>query len=138
MADPREVAEAERLLAAYGTNRAANLAALTAVAAELSALAPNRVAMWGAGRLFDTLVVHGGFMPAMLSGLIDAHLKAHMPARHGCELQAPEALSEIDPGVVVVMSRGFAGEIAEHAKRLAPRAEIIPYTDLMSRARRAA
>lgn len=134
-ADPREVAEAERLIAAYGTTRACNLAALTAVAAELAALAPRRVAMWGAGRLFDTLVVHGGFMPRMLSGLIDAHLKAHMPARHGVELSTPDALADIDPGVIVVMSRAFAGEIADHARNLAPSAEIITYADLMARAR---
>lgn len=139
-ADRREVAEAERLIAAYGAARARNLTALTAVAAELAVLAPRRVAMWGAGRLFDTLVVHGGFMPDMLAGLIDAHLKAHMSTRHGCELKAPETLTEIDPGVVVVMSRGFAGEIAAHARKLAPRAEIITYSELLTRAhlRRAA
>ncbi len=134
--DPREVAEAERLIAAYGAARARNLVALTAVAAELKSLAPRRVAMWGAGRLFDSLVVHGGFMPQMLAGLIDAHLKAHVPVRHGCALKAPEALPEIDPGVVVVMSRGFAGEITAHARQLAPRAEIITYSDLLARARR--
>lgn len=133
--DPREVCEAERLIAAYGAARARNLAALTAVAAELAALAPRRVAIWGAGRLFDTLVVHGGFMPDMLAGLIDAHLMAHVPARHGCELKAPEMLAKIDPGVVVVMSRGFASEIAAHARKLAPRAEIITYSELLTRAR---
>jgi hypothetical protein len=133
--DPLEVREAERLIATYGANRAANLAALTAVAAELATLAPRRIAMWGAGRLFDSLVTHGGFMPSMLAGLIDAHLKAHVPARHGCELKAPDDLAGIDPGIVVVMSRGFAGEIAEHAHRLAPNAEIITYTDLITRAR---
>lgn len=133
--DPREVAEAERLIAAYGATRARNLAALTAVAAELATLAPRRVAIWGAGRLFDTLVVHGGFMPQMLAGLIDVHLKAHVPARHGVDLSAPDALAEIDPGVVVVMSRAFAGEIAEQARTLAPGAEIITYADLLTRAR---
>ena len=133
--DPREVTEAERLIAAYGAARARNLVALTAMAAELKSLAPRRVAMWGAGRLFDSLVVHGGFMPDMLAGLIDAHLKAHVPVRHGCQLKAPEALSEIDPGVVVVMSRGFAGEITAHARKLAPDAEIITYSDLLTRAR---
>ena len=133
--DPREVAAAERLIAAYGATRARNLTAMTAMAAELKSLAPRRVAMWGAGRLFDSLVVHGGFMPELLAGLIDAHLKAHVPMRHGCALKAPEALPEIDPGVVVVMSRGFAGEIADHAKQLAPGAEIITYSDLLARAR---
>ena len=134
-ADPREVSEAERLIAAYGAARTRNLAALTAVAAELASLAPRRVAMWGAGRLFDTLVVHGGFMPAMLAGLIDAHLKAHVTERHGCAVMAPEALADIDPGVVVVMSRGFSDEISEHARLLAPRAEIITYSELLARAR---
>ena len=134
-ADPREVAEAERLIAAYGAARARNLAALTAVAAELAALAPRRVAVWGAGRLFDTLVVHGGFMPRMLAGLIDAHLKAHVPARHGVDLSTPDALVAIDPGVVIVMSRAFAGEIADQARKLVPGAEIITYADLLTRAR---
>jgi ubiquinone/menaquinone biosynthesis C-methylase UbiE len=137
-ADPREVAEAERLLANYISARARNLAALTAMAAEIAKLAPKRVAMWGAGRLFDTLVTHGQFAPEMLSLLIDKHLKAHVATRYGCKLAEPEALSDADPGVVVVMSRGFAQEIAEEARRLAPRAEIILYSDLLSRARRAA
>ncbi len=134
-ADPREVAEAERRIAAYCSARARNLVALTAAADELARLASRRVAMWGAGRLFDSLVVHGGFRPAMLAGLIDIHLKAHVPSRHGCELMAPEALIDIDPGVVVIMSRSFAGEIAEHARLLAPHAEIITYHDLIERAR---
>ncbi len=134
-ADPREVAEAERLIAAYGATRAANLSALTAVAAELTSLAPKRVVLWGAGRLFDTLVTHGGLMPTTLQGVIDAPLRVHLPTRHGCDLKAPEDLAELDPGVVVVMSRTFAGEIAEHAQHLAPNAEIITYGELMSRAR---
>lgn len=137
-ADPRETAAAERLIASYVTSRAANLAALTAMAAELVALKDRRVALWGAGRLFDTLVTHGGFMPEMLAGVIDAHLREHVPARHGCELQPPSALADMDPGVVVVMSRGFADEISAEARRLAPRAEIVTYSELMSRARAAA
>jgi len=131
-ADPREVDAAERLLIAYGTNRARNLAALTAVAAEIARLAPRRVAMWGAGRLFDSLVRHGHFNPGALALLVDKHLKAHVPTRHGRTLFEPEALKDVDPGVIVVMSRGFAGEIAEEARALAPKAEIVLYTDLMA------
>jgi len=101
-------------------------------------MAPRRVAMWGAGRLFDTLVTHGGFEPAMLSSLIDKHLKQHVGVRHGRALEEPEALTQSDPGVVIVMSRGFAKEIADEAKSLAPKAEIIFYSDLLARARRAA
>ena len=134
-ADPREVAEAERLVAAYVRNRACNLSALTHVASAIAGLAPKRVAMWGAGRLFDTLVVHGRFAPTTLSLLIDSHLKAHVDARHGCKLDGPEALAGTDPDVVVVMSRGFAGEIAAEARRLAPRAKILFYADLLADAR---
>jgi SAM-dependent methyltransferase len=133
--DHREVAEAERLLAAYIANRARNLSALTYVAAAIAQMAPKRVAMWGAGRLFDTLVVHGRFVPTTLSLLIDAHLKAHVDDRYGCKLTGPEALPSADPDVVIVMSRGFAGEIAAEARRLAPRADIVFYGDLLANAR---
>lgn len=136
--DPLEVAEAERLIAAYGTTRARNLASLTALAAEIARMAPKRVAMWGAGRLFDSLVTHGGFEPAMLSALIDKHLKQYVGERHGRALVEPQTLAETQPGVVIVMSRGFAQEIADEAKSLAPNAEIIFYSDLMARARQAA
>jgi SAM-dependent methyltransferase len=136
--DPLEVSEAMRLIAAYGATRARNLAALTAAAADIARMAPRKVAMWGAGRLFDSLVTHGGFEPAMLSALIDKHLKQYVAERHGRALVEPAALAETQPGVVIVMSRGFAQEIADEAKALAPQAEIIFYSDLMARARQAA
>jgi SAM-dependent methyltransferase len=132
--DHREVAEASRLVAHYGSTRARNLAALTFVSTEIAGMAPKRVAMWGAGRLFDTLVVHGSFTPTNLSLLIDTHLKAHVADRYGCKLAGPEALAEADPDVIVIMSRGFADEITTEARRLAPRAEIVLYADLLARA----
>jgi 2-polyprenyl-3-methyl-5-hydroxy-6-metoxy-1,4-benzoquinol methylase len=135
--DPREVEDSESRLTTYMAARARNLSALTAMAAEIASYAPKGVAMWGAGRLFDSLVVHGQFEPSVLSLLIDKHLKAHVGTRHGAALHEPEALKHADAGVVVVMSRGFADEIVDEAKRLAPRAEILLYSDLMARARHA-
>jgi SAM-dependent methyltransferase len=136
--DLGEVEHGRDLIATYVANRARNLAALTAVAMELSRLAPRRVAIWGAGRLFDSLVTHGRFDPHTLTALVDKHLKAHVGERHGCALSAPEDLAKADPGVVVVMSRDFASEIAAEVNKLTPGAEIVLYSDLMSRARRAA
>jgi len=133
--DLDEVEYARDLIATYVANRARNLLALTAVATELLSLAPRRVAMWGAGRLFDSLVHYGRFDARALTVLIDKHLKAHVGERHGCALSGPEALAEANPGVVVVMSRDFAGEISAEVNRLTPGAEIITYADLMSRAR---
>ena len=37
--------------------------------------------------------------------------------------------------MIVVMSRGFADEIVAEARRLAPKARIILYADLLARAR---
>jgi len=79
--------------------------------------------------------VHGQFAPTQLSLLIDSHLKAHVDERHGCKLTGPEALASANPDVVIVMSRGFAGEIAAEARRLAPRATILFYADLLADAR---
>ncbi|HEX4302015.1 MAG TPA: class I SAM-dependent methyltransferase [Rhizomicrobium sp.] len=136
--DLLEAEYATDLMATYIANRARNMAALTAVAAELAMLAPRRVAMWGAGRLFDSLVTYGRFDATALTVLIDKHLKAHVGERHGCLLAGPENLAETNPGVVVVMSRDFASEISAEVNKLTPGAEIILYTDLMSRARHAA
>ncbi|HEX3675756.1 MAG TPA: class I SAM-dependent methyltransferase [Rhizomicrobium sp.] len=132
--DPREVAEAQRLLAAYRSKRARNIAALSNAAAEIAELAPRGVAIWGAGRLFDSLVVHGGLDTSILSLLVDAHLTAHVGERHGIALSVPEALVKADPGVIVIMSRGFAEEIAAQAAMLVPDAEIVFYSALLTRA----
>jgi len=131
----REAAYAEELIATYVATRARNLMALTAVATDIAAMKQRRVAMWGAGRIFDSLVVHGNFDARSLTLLIDKHLKQHVPERHGCEVHAPEALEGADAGVVVVMSRSFAPEITEEARRLAPSAEIVLYSDLLAQAR---
>ena len=134
-ADPMEVARADNLFANYVRNRAINCAALTNAAHELQNLKPQRVALWGAGRLFDSLVRAGGYDPSDLALLIDAHLIRHMDSRHGVRLSPPHALSGAMVDVVVVMSRGFADEIVAEAKRLAPKARIILYADLLARAR---
>jgi len=136
--DPGEVENARALIAAYVATRARNLMALTKVATELAGLAPKRVALWGAGRLFDALVLHGGFNPKSLVALIDTHLKAHVSERHGVALKGPEALNDDKPQVVVVMSRAFAPEISCIARVRAPNADIVLYADLIARARLAA
>ncbi|MEO7054135.1 MAG: methyltransferase domain-containing protein [Rhizomicrobium sp.] len=134
-ADPADVMNATHLLTSYVATRATNCAALSSAAHELESLKPQRVALWGAGRLFDSLVRTGGFDPSDLALLIDAHLIAHMDSRHGVRLSPPHALSGAMVDVIVVMSRGFADEIVAEARRLSPKASIILYADLLARAR---
>jgi hypothetical protein len=80
-------------------------------------------------------VTYGNFDASALILLVDKHLKAHVAERHGCALVGPEGLAESKPGVVIVMSRDFADEIAAEVKQLTPEAEIILYSDLLKRAR---
>jgi SAM-dependent methyltransferase len=134
-ADPVEAAAARELLARYQRTRARNLAALREAALSLTAMQPRRIAVWGAGRLFDLLVREGGFDVRSLTLLIDTHLRKHMAARHGMMLSGAEALSQTPVDAVIVMSRMFAGEIAAEIKTRAPGAEIILYVDLLERAR---
>ena len=133
--DPAEAAQAGALIRRYCHIRAANRAALKAVARELNALKPQRVALWGAGRLFDSLVLAGGFDPQTLALLIDAHLVQYMCELHGMKLSRPEALSSVRVDVIVAMSRFFSHEIAADAKKRAPHARVILYGDLLARAR---
>lgn len=134
-ADPYEVARAENLMQRYVETRALNLAALTAAGREIDALQPRKVAIWGAGRLFDSLVLAGGLDPKKLTLLIDAHLSQHMAERHGVALSRPENLSDTPVDDIIVMSRGFAAEIVAEAHRLAPTARVTLYADLLARAR---
>jgi SAM-dependent methyltransferase len=132
--DPAEVDRAVELVSTYAATRAHNVEALATLVEDLAGLTPRGVAVWGAGRLFDTLV-QGGFDPKTLAALIDTHLKAHVGERHGVALLDPAALTAINPGVVVVMTRANRAAITAEAKTLAPGAEIIAFTDLLSRAR---
>jgi hypothetical protein len=127
--------QARGLVERYRRTRVANLEALKMAAAEINALAPKRVALWGAGRLFDSLVLAGSFDPKSLTLLIDTHLTALVPDRHGVKLNLPSALIETPVDVIVIMARDFAAEIVAQAKTLAPHAQPILYADLLARAR---
>ena len=133
--DSKEAGHSRDLVARYRKTRDLNRRALREVAAELTKLSSKKVLLWGAGRLFDSLVLHGGFDPKTLAALVDTHLIKHMKERHGTALQGDEALEKAQPGVVVIMSRAFAGEISAIAGTRAPKAEILVYADLLSQAR---
>lgn len=133
--DPIEVALSAALVQRYRKTRGLNCAALKEAAQELERLKPGRTALWGAGRLFDSLVLLGGFNPKRLALLIDAHLIQYMSDRHGVKLAAPEKLQSMPVDTIVVMSRHFSKEITAEAKRLAPDARIVLYADLLARAR---
>jgi hypothetical protein len=129
---PREADHSLELINRYVANRARNLAALTKVAAEIRVQQAGRAR---GGPVVRRAGQHGGFDPKSLTLLIDTHLTLHMDESHGMTLSGPEDLVASNPGLIVVMSRAFAGEISKIAKTQTPHAEIVLYSDLLSRAR---
>ena len=134
-ADPQEVQSAAGLISDYNATRLRNQQALSQVARLITGLAPRKVAIWGAGRLLNSLIEHGGLKPQTLAAVVDKNLIKYAAEVHGVALTAPEALSDIRPDVVVVMSRSFADEIRNEAQQRAPGCEVILYSDLLQRAK---
>ena len=133
--DPREVESATALISSYHAARIQNLSALTSVARMIDAMAPRKVAVWGAGRLLNSLIQNGGLKPASLTAVVDKHLIRYAQDAHGVRLTAPVDLANLKPDVVVVMSRSFASEIREEAQIRVPGCEVIAYADLLARAK---
>lgn len=134
-ADPQEVESAAALISNYHVQRMKNLSALSHVARIIHGMAPRRVAIWGAGRLLNSLIENGGLKPQSLAAVVDKNLIRYATEAHGVKLTSPEDLSAIKPDVVVVMSRSFANEIRTEAQMRAPGCEVIAYADLLQRAR---
>jgi hypothetical protein len=129
------VQSAAGLISDYNATRLRNQQALSQVARLISGLAPRKVAIWGAGRLLNSLIEHGGLKPQTLAAVVDKNLIKYAAEVHGVALTAPEALSDIRPDVVIVMSRSFAEEIRTEAQQRAPGCEVILYSDLLQRAK---
>jgi 2-polyprenyl-3-methyl-5-hydroxy-6-metoxy-1,4-benzoquinol methylase len=134
-ADPREVEAAAALISTYHAQRMQNLSALTQVARMIDAMAPRKVAVWGAGRLLNSLIQNGGLNPKALSAVVDKHLIRYAQEAHGIRLTPPESLGEVKPDIVVVMSRSFADEIRKEAQDRAPGCEVVAYSDLLASAK---
>jgi SAM-dependent methyltransferase len=137
-ADAREVESASALISSYHATRMQNLAALVGVARMIDAMAPRKVAIWGAGRLLNSLIHNGGLEPSSLAAVVDKHLVRYANESNGVPLTAPAELANVKPDVVVVMSRSFADEIREEARARVPGCEVIAYADLLARAKKQA
>jgi 2-polyprenyl-3-methyl-5-hydroxy-6-metoxy-1,4-benzoquinol methylase len=134
-ADLEEVEFAAKLIATYHAQRMQNLSALTQVARMIDGMAPRKVAVWGAGRLLNSLINNGGLKPHALAAVVDKHLVRYTNQAHGIRLTTPEDLSRVKPDVVVVMSRAFAEEIRREAQSRAPGCEVLAYSELLERAK---
>lgn len=89
----------------------------------------QKVAFWGAGRIFDALVVYGGLQPEEVPCLVDQYLYRYQPVVQGLQVLSPEYLKTFQPQVVVVLARSSADDIVAAVRRLGIR-NAIRFTDL--------
>lgn len=131
---PERALRAKQLINTYVSHRQRNRKALVKVARRIEGLSDRKVAIWGAGRLFNSLVDDGGLNTDCICALVDKHLVNFTDAQNGVSLITPQALADVQPDIIVVMSRSFFSEICDEAIDLVPNAEILGYHDLLTEA----
>ncbi len=134
LADPLEVHSARALISFYKSTRQRNLSALSAVAAELTALAPQGIAICGSGRLLDSLVRHGGLDQEKFWFFSEARLELKSALDQSVARNEWPGLKDTNPRIIVVMSDAHTDEIARIAARYAPNAKVVHYSELIFRA----
>ena len=94
---------------------------LKSVAQRLKNLAERQsVAIWGATRLLDALVVHGGLEPDRFT-VIDDYLSGHISDVHGVRVESSAFLNHVEVDVVVILARSSESEIRTKARTLGAR-----------------
>ncbi len=123
-----------QMIVRYAGTLAANRIRLQRVVERLRPfLARQRVAVWGAGRIFDALVVHGGLDVGQLCCVVDEFLWPHVSEVHGVRVQRPEQLKVVMPQVVLVLARSSAAVIAARVRSLGIK-NVILFSDLLKAA----
>lgn len=118
----------------YAAAMERNRAALPKVAARLHKLArTNRVAYWGAGRIFDALIRFGHLDTGSVDRLVDGMLQGVVAEVHGIPVDDPACLAaHRPPDVVVVLGRTSSDELAKRASQFAP--TVLTFNDLLDEA----
>jgi hypothetical protein len=100
--------------------------------AALNRLAPRRKVVWGAGRLFDSLVTIGGLDPASLTAVVDSHLGRYVASVHGRPVVEPDRLASLQPDLVVIASRAYYAEIHRRVGELVPGCPTLGFAELLN------
>jgi hypothetical protein len=132
----RAAARSTALIRRYRASLCHNRATLRKSARRIEALAAKRrLVVWGAGRIFDTLVRQGCLDVRCLAGVVDKYLPNFVPKIHGCRLIRPKDLPALRPEVLLVASRSYLDEIRAEAARLVPSCRTLALEDLLRNGR---
>jgi len=118
----------------YKKNILSNKLNIVKVSKFITELSKNKIIIWGAGRLFDSLVKLGKFNFNSNIKLVDNYLINYVDSVNGVKLNKQEIIDDFKPSYIIIMSRSFVEEITLEAKKIAPNAQIFTYNELMKRA----
>lgn len=93
--------------------------------------ARQKVAYWGAGRIFDALVKYGGLAAGDVHLLVDKHLSKLVAQTHDFPIHRPERLRIVEPHVVVVLARSGEDAIASRAHAMGTR-NVLKFSELLA------
>ena len=117
----------------YGVSLLENQHRLKDGAGRLSSFCQdNSVVIWGAGRIFTSLVDIGGFGPNQLSGLVDRNLHRYVDSMYGIDVLPPEAIAEIRPETVLVASRLYLDEIKTELSSILEGVNVLTLDDVLA------
>jgi hypothetical protein len=135
-ASPERVERNRKLIKEYSQALPDNRAVLRRIVeTKLTPLAARqRVAFWGAGRIFDALVKFGGLRSDQIYALLDRFLGGIVAEIHGLKVQAPDTLKRLEPDVVVVLGRSSEDAMVQEAHAHGVR-HVIKFSDLFDQCR---
>ncbi len=97
---------------------------------KLSPLAKKqKVAYWGANRIFDSLVKYGNLSKNDVYMLVDTHMYGKLDASNGFRIDHPDYLRVNEPNVCVILARSSEEYLAKVAYEMGIR-HILKYSEL--------
>lgn len=85
----------------------------------------ENVVVWGAGRIFDSLVVNGGLDPKILYGLVDSNLCHLIECVHDIRVEDPDFFDFSRVDRIIICSRAYYSEIRDRARKDYPNVQKI-------------
>jgi SAM-dependent methyltransferase len=120
------------LIGSYAEQLLRNQQKLETGAKKLSAYSRGRsVAIWGAGRIYTSIVDIGKFNPRELCCVVDKHLHKYVPEMFGVSVEEPSVLASKKPDVVLVASRLYLEEIKLELQDIIGDVEVLTLDDVL-------
>lgn len=90
----------------------------------------QKVAYWGANRIFDALVSYGGLSKRDVFMLVDTYMSGKLDKSSGSPIEHPDYLRVREPQVCIVLARSSEDQIASQAYDMGVR-HVLKYSELL-------